>query len=45
MTLQCYQQWLKKQAESRRSVNADVEELEDLKEEERNPDWLKDKGE
>ncbi|TNN29931.1 Dyslexia susceptibility 1 candidate gene 1 protein [Liparis tanakae] len=41
---ECYQQWLKKQAESRRSGNADVEELEDLKEEERNPDWLKDKG-
>lgn len=38
------EEWLKKQAESRRSVNADVEELEDLKEEERNPDWLKDKG-
>ncbi|XP_068459490.1 dynein axonemal assembly factor 4 [Clinocottus analis] len=38
------EEWLKKQAECRRSVNADVEELEDLKEEERNPDWLKNKG-
>ncbi|XP_034389964.1 dynein assembly factor 4, axonemal [Cyclopterus lumpus] len=38
------EEWLKKQAEGRRSVNADVEELGDLKEEERNPDWLKDKG-
>ncbi|XP_035520669.1 dynein assembly factor 4, axonemal [Morone saxatilis] len=37
-------EWLKKQAEARRAVNADVEELKDLKEEERNPDWLKDKG-
>lgn len=37
-------QWLNKQAEARRAVNADVEELKDLKEEERSPDWLKDKG-
>ncbi|TDH09246.1 hypothetical protein EPR50_G00084820 [Perca flavescens] len=36
--------WLKKQAEARRAVNADDKELKDLKEEERNPDWLKDKG-
>ncbi|XP_034734304.1 dynein assembly factor 4, axonemal [Etheostoma cragini] len=36
--------WLKKQAEARRAVNADDNELKDLKEEERNPDWLKDKG-
>ncbi|XP_070763999.1 dynein axonemal assembly factor 4 [Enoplosus armatus] len=37
------EEWLKKQAEARRAVNADVEELKGLKEE-RNPDWLKDKG-
>nr|XP_040019438.1 dynein assembly factor 4, axonemal [Gasterosteus aculeatus aculeatus] len=38
------EEWLKQQAEARRTGNADVEELEDLKREERNPDWLKDKG-
>ncbi|XP_033491640.1 dynein axonemal assembly factor 4 [Epinephelus lanceolatus] len=38
------EEWLNKQAEARRAVNADVEELKDLKEEERSPDWLKDKG-
>ncbi|XP_068579620.1 dynein axonemal assembly factor 4 [Cebidichthys violaceus] len=38
------EEWLEKQAAARRAANADVEELEDLKEEERNPDWLKDKG-
>ncbi|KFP44452.1 Dyslexia susceptibility 1 candidate 1, partial [Chlamydotis macqueenii] len=36
--------WLSKQAEARRTVRADLSELEDLKEEEKNPDWLKDKG-
>ncbi|MBN3283032.1 DAAF4 factor, partial [Polyodon spathula] len=36
--------WLKKQADARRAVNADMSELKDLKEEERNPDWLKEKG-
>ncbi|KAK2539520.1 Dyx1c1 [Columba livia] len=39
-----YLQWLRKQAEARRTINADLSELEDLKEEEKNPDWLKDKG-
>ncbi|NXI58886.1 DAAF4 factor, partial [Chloroceryle aenea] len=38
------EEWLRKQAEARRTVNVDVSELEDLKEEEKNPDWLKDKG-
>ncbi|XP_041795712.1 dynein assembly factor 4, axonemal [Chelmon rostratus] len=37
-------EWLRKQAEARRAVNADIEELKDLKETERNADWLKDKG-
>ncbi|NXG51625.1 DAAF4 factor, partial [Psilopogon haemacephalus] len=38
------EEWLHKQAEARRIVNADLSELEGLKEEEKNPDWLKDKG-
>uniref|UniRef100_A0A3B4WST2 Dynein axonemal assembly factor 4 n=1 Tax=Seriola lalandi dorsalis TaxID=1841481 RepID=A0A3B4WST2_SERLL len=38
------EEWLHKQAEARRAVNPDVEELKDLTEENRNPDWLKDKG-
>ncbi|KAF5891570.1 dyslexia susceptibility 1 candidate 1 protein, partial [Clarias magur] len=38
------EEWLRKQAEARRAANADLAELEDLKEEERNPDYLKDKG-
>ncbi|CAG5865213.1 unnamed protein product, partial [Menidia menidia] len=33
------------EAEARRSVISAAEELQDLREEERNPDWLKDKGE
>uniref|UniRef100_A0A096NM61 Dynein axonemal assembly factor 4 n=1 Tax=Papio anubis TaxID=9555 RepID=A0A096NM61_PAPAN len=36
--------WLHKQAEARRAMNADIPELCDLKEEEKNPEWLKDKG-
>ncbi|KFO85087.1 Dyslexia susceptibility 1 candidate 1, partial [Buceros rhinoceros silvestris] len=38
------EEWLRKQAEARRTVSADLSGLEDLKEEEKNPDWLKDKG-
>ncbi|NXR09619.1 DAAF4 factor, partial [Semnornis frantzii] len=38
------EEWLHKQAEARRTVSADLSELEDLNEEEKNPDWLKDKG-
>ncbi|KFZ53525.1 Dyslexia susceptibility 1 candidate 1, partial [Podiceps cristatus] len=38
------EEWLHKQAEARRTISADLSELEDLKEEEKNADWLKDKG-
>ncbi|KAG9341153.1 hypothetical protein JZ751_019592, partial [Albula glossodonta] len=38
------EEWLKKQAEARRACSTDIPELQDLKEEERNPDWLKEKG-
>ncbi|XP_060545520.1 dynein axonemal assembly factor 4 isoform X2 [Pantherophis guttatus] len=38
------EEWLCKQAEALRIINADIVEIEDLKEEEKNPEWLKDKG-
>ncbi|XP_026990443.2 dynein assembly factor 4, axonemal [Tachysurus fulvidraco] len=38
------EEWLMKQAEARRAANAELAELADLTENERNPDWLKDKG-
>ncbi|XP_003418373.2 dynein axonemal assembly factor 4 [Loxodonta africana] len=38
------EEWLHKQAEARRAVNTDIPELCDLKDEEKNPEWLKDKG-
>ncbi|KAM4748086.1 LOW QUALITY PROTEIN: dynein axonemal assembly factor 4 [Rhinophrynus dorsalis] len=38
------EEWLHKQAEARRAIHSDDLELQDLKEEEKNPDWLKDKA-
>ncbi|XP_003784421.1 dynein assembly factor 4, axonemal isoform X2 [Otolemur garnettii] len=38
------EEWLHKQAEARRAMNTDIPELSDLNEEEKNPEWLKDKG-
>ncbi|XP_019587853.2 dynein axonemal assembly factor 4 isoform X1 [Rhinolophus sinicus] len=38
------EEWLHKQAEAQRAMNTDIPELCDLKEEEKNPEWLKEKG-
>ncbi|XP_037539040.1 dynein assembly factor 4, axonemal [Nematolebias whitei] len=38
------EEWLRKQAEARRGVGSDLTELKDLTEEEKNPDWLKERG-
>ncbi|XP_055971369.1 dynein axonemal assembly factor 4 isoform X1 [Sorex fumeus] len=38
------EEWLHKQAEARRAINTDIPEFCDLKEEEKNPEWLKEKG-
>ncbi|KAM3926506.1 dynein axonemal assembly factor 4 [Leptodactylus fuscus] len=38
------EEWLQKQAEARRAINIDNLDLQDLKEEEKSPEWLKDKG-
>ncbi|XP_053318847.1 dynein axonemal assembly factor 4 [Spea bombifrons] len=38
------EEWLQKQAEARRAINLDDQEFKDLKEEEKNPEWLKDKA-
>uniref|UniRef100_H2MHW4 Dynein axonemal assembly factor 4 n=1 Tax=Oryzias latipes TaxID=8090 RepID=H2MHW4_ORYLA len=38
------EEWLRAQAEARGAASADALELTDLTKEERNPDWLKDKG-
>ncbi|XP_066446065.1 dynein axonemal assembly factor 4 [Eleutherodactylus coqui] len=38
------EEWLQKQAEARRAINTENLDLQDLKEEEKNPEWLKDKG-
>uniref|UniRef100_A0A3Q3BGG2 Dynein axonemal assembly factor 4 n=1 Tax=Kryptolebias marmoratus TaxID=37003 RepID=A0A3Q3BGG2_KRYMA len=43
--LQAAMKWLRKQAEARRAAGADVNELKDLTEDERNPEWLKERGE
>uniref|UniRef100_A0A8C8VFQ8 Dynein axonemal assembly factor 4 n=1 Tax=Pelusios castaneus TaxID=367368 RepID=A0A8C8VFQ8_9SAUR len=42
--LEATMKWLHKQAEAHRAMNANFSELKDLNEEEKNPDWLKDKG-
>ncbi|XP_077330113.1 dynein axonemal assembly factor 4 isoform X1 [Lithobates pipiens] len=38
------EEWLQKQAAARRAINTDSLEIQDLKEEEKNPEWLKDKA-
>ncbi|XP_008327371.1 dynein assembly factor 4, axonemal-like [Cynoglossus semilaevis] len=38
------EEWLRKQAEARRIISADAEDLKELPEEHRNHEWLKDKG-
>ncbi|XP_023579851.1 dynein assembly factor 4, axonemal isoform X2 [Octodon degus] len=38
------EEWLHKQAQARRAMNTYVPEFFDLKEEEKNPEWLKEKG-
>ncbi|CAJ1057307.1 dynein assembly factor 4%2C axonemal isoform X3 [Xyrichtys novacula] len=38
------EEWLQRQAEARRALTVNIEELTDLKEEQRNHDWLKEKG-
>ncbi|KFO21397.1 dynein assembly factor 4, axonemal [Fukomys damarensis] len=38
------EEWLHKQAQAQRALNAGVPELCDLKEEEKSPDWLREKG-
>ncbi|XP_073709910.1 dynein axonemal assembly factor 4 [Misgurnus anguillicaudatus] len=38
------EEWLMKQAEARRTADSQLNELQDLTDEERNPDWLKEKG-
>uniref|UniRef100_I3MZ48 Dynein axonemal assembly factor 4 n=1 Tax=Ictidomys tridecemlineatus TaxID=43179 RepID=I3MZ48_ICTTR len=38
------EEWLHKQAEARKAMNTDIPEFCDLKEDEKNPEWLKEKG-
>uniref|UniRef100_H0VXH9 Dynein axonemal assembly factor 4 n=1 Tax=Cavia porcellus TaxID=10141 RepID=H0VXH9_CAVPO len=38
------EEWLHKQAQAQRAMNTDAPEFGDLKEEEKNPEWLKEKG-
>ncbi|KAI7802629.1 dyslexia susceptibility 1 candidate gene 1 protein, partial [Triplophysa rosa] len=38
------EEWLMKQAEARRAADSQLDELKDLTDEERNPDWLKEKA-